>query len=75
MVITPGRIGNAVERNTIRRRFKALFHELGLVKPGADWVVIVKKEGVKLSHATLKEIITYVLAGTSKPFAPMERSE
>ncbi len=62
MVITPGRIGNAVERNTIRRRFKALFHELGLIKPGYDWVVIVKKDGVKLSHATLKEILVHVLS-------------
>ena len=57
MVITPARIGNAVQRNTIRRRFKALFHELGLVKPESNWIIIVKKEGIDLSYASLKEII------------------
>lgn len=75
MVITPGRIGNAVERNTIRRRFKALFNELKLVKPGANWVVIVKTGGTKLSYATLKEIISSLLNDLNIPFAPMERSE
>lgn len=62
MVITPARIGNAVKRNTIRRRFKALFAELGLIKPGFDWIVIVKKEGVELPYATLKEIMGHAIS-------------
>lgn len=57
IVITPGRIGNAVQRNTIRRRIKAIFHEEGLVKKGFDTVIIVKKEGPSLDHSQLKEII------------------
>ena len=57
MVITPARIGNAVQRNRIRRRIKALFSELGLLKNGYDWMVIIKKEGINLTYATLKDII------------------
>jgi ribonuclease P protein component len=57
IIITPGRIGTAVARNTIRRRIKALFHEEGLQKKGFDFVIIVKKDGTKLSYAQLKEII------------------
>jgi len=58
MVITPARIGNAVQRNTIRRRIKALFAELGLLKHGYEWMVIIKKDGVRLAYAQLKQIIS-----------------
>ncbi len=57
IIITPGRIGTAVARNTIRRRIKALFHEEGLQKKGFDYVIVVKKEGTKLTYAQLKELI------------------
>lgn len=57
IIITPGRIGTAVERNTARRRIKAIFHEEGLSQKGFDAVVIVKKEGTSLTHAQIKEII------------------
>ena len=59
IIITPGRIGTAVERNTARRRIKAIFHEEGLTKKGFDSVVFVKKEGTKLDHAHLKQIILH----------------
>ncbi len=58
MVITPARIGNAVQRNTIRRRVKSLFAELSLLEQGHEWIVIVKKEGVHLTYAQLKQIIS-----------------
>lgn len=58
MVITSARIGNAVQRNTIRRRIKALFAELGLLRQGYEWMVIVKKEGIHLTYAQLKQIIS-----------------
>jgi len=61
IIITPGRIGNAVERNTVRRRIKAIFHEEKLEAKGLDSVIIVKKPGVDLSHAILKELILNAL--------------
>ncbi len=57
IIITPGKIGTAVERNTARRRIKAIFHEGGLLKKGFDCVIIVKKYGVMLTHAQLKALI------------------
>lgn len=57
IIITPGRTGTAVERNTIRRRIKAIFHEEALDSRGLDCVIIVKKEGPKLAFAELKKII------------------
>jgi ribonuclease P protein component len=57
VIITPGRIGNAVTRNRVRRRLKALFHEHGLLKKGHDIVIIVKKEGTLLTYAQLQTLI------------------
>ncbi len=62
IIITPGRIGNAVARNTVRRRIKAIFHEEVLCQKGLDTVIIVKKEGTSLTHAQLKEIILKAFA-------------
>jgi ribonuclease P protein component len=62
IIITPARIGTAVERNTIRRRIKALFHEEKLDKKGYDCVVIVKKDGTKLTYIQLKEILLNALS-------------
>lgn len=61
IVVTPGRIGTAVQRNTIRRRTKALFHEYRLNKT-VDCIVIVKKRGVSLTYEELKTIILPALA-------------
>lgn len=57
IVITSRHIGNAVERNTIRRRIKALFHEEKLDEKQYDWVIIVKKSGIDLSYDQLQKII------------------
>lgn len=65
IVITPGRIGTAVERNTIRRRIKALFHEEKLLENGFDYVVIAKKAGPKLTFQTLKKIILGAIPNAS----------
>jgi ribonuclease P protein component len=61
IIITPGRIGTAVERNTVRRRIKAIFHEEKLAQ-GLDCVIIVKKLGATLSHEQLKQILTNAFA-------------
>lgn len=57
IVVTPGRIGNAVARNLIRRRIKAIFDQEHLRSQGFDFVVFVKKDGTKLSYEQLKHLI------------------
>ena len=57
IVVTPAHIGNAVARNRIRRRIKAVFHQEKLDQKSLDYVIFVKKEGIHLSLAQLKEII------------------
>jgi ribonuclease P protein component len=56
IVVTPARIGNAVQRNTIRRRIKALFHKYSL-NSTLDCIIIVKKMGPSLTYEDLKAII------------------
>jgi ribonuclease P protein component len=64
IIITPAKIGTAVQRNTIRRRIKALFYEQKLDKKGFDSVVIVKKAGVTLTYAQLKEMFVNAITQT-----------
>ncbi len=65
IVVTPAHIGNAVERNRIRRRIKAFFHEEKLNQKPLDYVIFVKKEGINLSLSQLKEIILGALHAAS----------
>ena len=65
IIITPRYIGIAVQRNTIRRRIKAIFHENGLNKKGFDAVIIIKKEGPKIPFTQLKTIITDALENSA----------
>lgn len=62
IVVTPARIGNAVKRNTVRRRIKAIVTENNLQQKGYDIIIIVKKEGVSFSYDLLKTIIIDTLA-------------
>ena len=57
IVVTPGYIGNAVQRNTIRRRVKALFQEFHLSKSGFLYIVFIKKEGISLSYDQIKALM------------------
>ena len=57
IVVTPGAIGNAVERNTVRRRIKAIFDQEHLCSKGYDAIIFVKKDGVRLSYEQLKQLI------------------
>ena len=49
------KIGNAVVRNRMKRRFRALVREMlpGLGVPGADHVLIGRAGGVERDYATL----------------------
>jgi ribonuclease P protein component len=58
LIVTSRFVGNAPERNKIRRRLRALFYEQRLSNQSYDCIVIVKKGGVGLSFDTL---LTYLL--------------
>lgn len=57
LVVTPRKSGNAPQRNLIRRRLKSIFYELGYTKKPVNCIIIVRKEGIDLSFARLKEIM------------------
>lgn len=55
------KIGNAVTRNLIKRRLKAIYREnLQCLKPGYDYVFVVKKEAVTIDYKTLKKSFLHV---------------
>jgi len=55
LVITPRRVGSAPQRNTVRRRLKAIFRTYHFDQARYDCAVIVKAPGVDLSSAVLVE--------------------
>lgn len=57
VVVTARLVGTAPERNKIRRRLKAIFHEEKLFQQLYDCIVIVKRDGVELSFTDLKEAL------------------
>jgi len=58
LVITPRRVGNAVTRNKIRRRLKAIYYEQSLYLHATDCIVIVKEPGTQLNFEQLKELLS-----------------
>ncbi|MCX5922553.1 MAG: ribonuclease P protein component [Candidatus Dependentiae bacterium] len=64
LVVTPRRIGNAPERNKIRRQLKALYYELKLAERGYDCVVIIKPEGKKLAFEAIKQLLIQAFENT-----------
>jgi len=58
LIITPKKIGNAPQRNKIKRRLRALFYENRLFYGITDMAVIIKKEGANLSFDELKKRVT-----------------
>ncbi len=55
LVITPARIGTAPERNTFRRRIKAIFYEEELFNLKVDCAVIAKLKASTLDFDALKK--------------------
>ena len=60
LIVTSRAVGNAPERNKIRRRIKSLFYEEKLFEAPFDCAVIVYKKAKELSFEQLKEIILNV---------------
>jgi len=57
LIITSRKVGNAPERNLIRRRIKSIFYEEKLYERNFDCVIIAQKKMVDLSFDQLKELI------------------
>lgn len=68
LVVAARKIGNAPQRNKIRRQFKAIFYENKLYELGYDCIVIVKKGATELSFDDLKKHLLRVIE-TAKPLA------
>lgn len=62
------KIGNAVVRNRMKRRFRALARELlpGLGIAGADHVLIGRAGGVERDYATLRDEFRAALAKAAR---------
>ncbi len=57
LIITSRKVGNAPERNKVRRRLKSIFYEEKLYEAPYDCIVIVKKGAVTLSFEALKKLL------------------
>lgn len=57
LVITPRIIGNAPQRNKIRRRLKSIFYEHQLFQGPFDCVIIVRKDILQLPFDELEKIV------------------
>jgi ribonuclease P protein component len=57
LVVTPRRVGRAVDRNRVRRRLKHIFYEEQLFKNPYDYIIVIKKAALQLSFEQLKELL------------------
>ncbi|MBP9844352.1 ribonuclease P protein component [Candidatus Babeliales bacterium] len=57
LLITSRKVGNAPERNLLRRRCRAIFYEQQLFHLNKDCVAIFKAPATKLSFDQLKNIL------------------
>ncbi len=57
LIVISRKVGNAPERNLIRRRIKSIFYEEKLYERPFDCVIIAQKKMVELSFDQLKELV------------------
>jgi ribonuclease P protein component len=57
LIIASRKVGNAPERNVVRRRIKSIFYEEKLFERAFDCVVIVYKKAVTLPFEQLKDLL------------------
>jgi len=57
LLIASRRVGNAPQRNKLKRRARALFYEEKLYKKGFDCILIFKKNASSLSYEEFKNLI------------------
>jgi len=56
LIIIPKKVGNAPQRNSIRRRLRAVFYEYQVYTYGYDWAWFIKPEGASLSYHEVRHI-------------------
>lgn len=62
LIVTSRKVGNAPERNKLRRRVKGFFYEENLFNSPFDCAIIFYKKAVSLSFSELKEQVCSVYA-------------
>lgn len=62
LVVTPRKLGNAIERNTLRRRLKAAFFEQGLAAEPYDVIVLSRRKAVALPYQQLVSLLLQAFA-------------
>ena len=66
LIITPRKMGNAPQRNTIRRRLKALFYQEKWYEQPYDWIVYCKKKSDSLSFTEIKQMFLPIIASFAR---------
>jgi ribonuclease P protein component len=61
LVITPRKVGNAPQRNLIRRRLKAIFFEEKMYEKPYDCIVFVTPAAVAVPFSVIKELLISAL--------------
>jgi ribonuclease P protein component len=61
LIIISKNVGNAPERNLLRRRIKSIFYEEKLFETPCDYAIILYKPVKELSFDDLKAMITHVI--------------
>jgi ribonuclease P protein component len=59
LIVIPRKVGNAPQRNLIRRRLKSIFYEEKLYEQPYDWLLFIKPTATAIDFQTLKQ---YLLA-------------
>lgn len=61
LIVIPRTSGNAVQRNMVRRRLKAIYYEEKLYETPLITILLVRKQAMQLSFDQLKQFLTGAL--------------
>jgi ribonuclease P protein component len=59
-LVVPCKVGNAVHRNKVKRRARAVFYEKGLVSCNYHWILFAKPGAAGIAFAELQNIFETV---------------
>jgi ribonuclease P protein component len=65
LVVASRKVGNACQRNKIKRRLRAIFYENKLYEKPGDLAIIVRKPATGLTFDELKTLILHAVPGAS----------
>lgn len=57
LIVTPKKMGNAPERNLMRRRLKSIFYEQKLYEAPFDLLIFVTHAALTIPFSTLQEMV------------------